>query len=194
MWEKKALAIFDHFKDQMTETVTKELEENTIHSVLTPANCTGYLQPLDISVNKVVKSFLRAQFSEWYADELTEKFIDSDDEPVDISTARMKCVGGQWFLILYEHREANPQITVNGFKHAGIHQVLGVIDEEIPSYFDEESSDVDESDEDEFPSSDDDVSSSTPLLAADVHTTVSNSNSEGEFSPAEPSQPEVIVL
>ena len=55
---------------------------------------------MDISVNKVVKSFLQAQFSEWYADELTEKFIDGDDEPVDISTARMKCVGGQWFLKL----------------------------------------------------------------------------------------------
>jgi len=91
------LAIFDHFKGQVIETVTKELEENTIHSVLIPE---GYLQPMDISVNKVVKSFLRAQFSEWYADELTEKFIDGDDEPVDISTARMKCVGGQWFLKL----------------------------------------------------------------------------------------------
>ena len=95
-----ALAIFDHFKGQMTERVTKELEQNTIHSVLIPANCTGYLQPMDISVNKVVKSFLRAQFSEWYADEITEKFTDGDDEPVDIFTARMKYVGGHFILAL----------------------------------------------------------------------------------------------
>jgi len=87
------LAIFDHFKGQMTERVTKKLEENTIHSVPIPANRTGYLQPMNISVNKVVKSFLQAQFSEWYADELTEKFIDGDDKPVDISAATMKCVG-----------------------------------------------------------------------------------------------------
>ena len=53
------LAIFDHFKSQMTEQVTKELEENNIHSALIPANCTGCLQPTDISVNKVVKSFCR---------------------------------------------------------------------------------------------------------------------------------------
>jgi len=38
---------------------------------------------MDISVNKVVKLFLRAQFSEWYTDEITEKF-NGDDEPVDI--------------------------------------------------------------------------------------------------------------
>ena len=84
---------------------------------------------------------------------------------------------------LYEHLEANPQITVNGFKHAGIHQALGLIDEdeEIPSYFHEESSDVDESDENEF-SSDEDESSVTPLRVADVYTTDSNSDSEGEFS------------
>jgi len=123
-----ALAVFDHFKGQMTDRVTKELEENNIHSVLIPANCTGYLQPMDISVNKVVKSFLRAEFSEWYSDELSEKFMNGDDDPVDISTARMKCVGGRWFLKLMEHLESNPQITVNGFKHAGIHRALGLLD------------------------------------------------------------------
>jgi len=48
-----ALAVFNHFKGQMTERMTKELEENNIHSVLIPPNCTGYLQPMDISVNKV---------------------------------------------------------------------------------------------------------------------------------------------
>jgi len=32
----------------MTERVTKELEENNIHSVLIPANCTGYLQPMTL--------------------------------------------------------------------------------------------------------------------------------------------------
>jgi len=82
-------------------------------------------------------------------------------------------------LKLYEYLEANPQITVNGFKHARIHQALGVIDEDIPSYFDEESSN--ESDKDELSSPDEDESSSTPLLVADVYTTDSNSDSEVKF-------------
>jgi len=52
--QQPALAIFDHFKGQMTERIIQELEDNFIHSVLIPANHTGQLQPMDTSVNKVV--------------------------------------------------------------------------------------------------------------------------------------------
>ena len=70
-----ALEIFDHFKGQLTEAITNELEEDFIHSVIIPHNCSGELQLLDISVNKVIKSLLRSKFSDLYSDELTEKFI-----------------------------------------------------------------------------------------------------------------------
>jgi len=49
----------DHFKGQLTEAITADLEENAIHSVIIPANYTGELQPMDISINKVIKSQLR---------------------------------------------------------------------------------------------------------------------------------------
>ena len=75
-----ALAIFDHFKGQLTERVTSALEENNIHSVQIPTAYTGLLQPMDISVNKVVKSFLRSKFSKWYSDKLTELPFNCKDE------------------------------------------------------------------------------------------------------------------
>ena len=56
------VAIFDHFKGQLTEKVSRLLEENNIHSVLIPAAYTGDLQPMDISVNKALKSFMRNKF------------------------------------------------------------------------------------------------------------------------------------
>ena len=140
-----ALALFDHFKGQLTEAVTKELEDNFIHSVLIPATYTGQLQPLDISVNKVMKSFLWSKLSEWYTDELTELFINEDDTPVDLSTARMKCIGGQWIVRAFEHLENNPHIIVHGFRHAGIFDALGIIDQdELPDYESEDDSDFDE--------------------------------------------------
>ena len=67
---RPALAISDHFKDQLTYNITQEIEANNIHSVLIPAAHTGQLQPIYISINKVVKSFLRSKFTEWYSDEL----------------------------------------------------------------------------------------------------------------------------
>ena len=57
-----ALAIYDCFRGQVTESVSTLLEENNIHVVVVPANCTGHLQPLDLSLNKSVKDFLRREF------------------------------------------------------------------------------------------------------------------------------------
>jgi len=80
----------------LTDEIRKCLEDNHIHSVLIPAAYTGKLQPMGISVNKMVKSFLRSKFSEWYSDELTELFLEDDDEPVDLSIAS---VSGKWMVI-----------------------------------------------------------------------------------------------
>ena len=96
------LAIFDHFKGQLTERATSALEENNVNSVLIPAVYTGLLQPMDIFVNKVVNHFSDAIFSEWYTDKLTELFIDDEDTIVDLSTARMRCVGGKWIVEMFK--------------------------------------------------------------------------------------------
>ena len=66
-----------------------------MHSVLIHPTYSGKLQPMDISVTKVIKSFLCSKFSQWYSDELTELFMIDDDEPVDLSTPQTKCVSGQ---------------------------------------------------------------------------------------------------
>lgn len=150
-----ALAIFDHFKGQLTEKVIDCLEKHNIQSVLVPANCTDRLQPLDISVNKAAKAFLRSQFQEWYANEVLQLYSDTaedDDniEPVDLSTPRMKCIGGQWMVKLFEYMSDNPALINNGFQAAHIPQS---IDAGKPMFEEEEddggecSSDVDDTEE-----------------------------------------------
>ena len=62
-----ALAIFDVFKGQQTEDVIRMLEENNIHVVSISANCIDCLQPMDLSVNKSMKEFMRTKFREWYS-------------------------------------------------------------------------------------------------------------------------------
>ena len=54
-----ALVISDNFTGQGTENVLELLENNNIHIVIVAANCTDRLQPLDLSVNKPAKNFLR---------------------------------------------------------------------------------------------------------------------------------------
>ena len=51
---------------------------------------------------------------------------------------------------MFEHLEDNPQIIVHGFRHAGIFDALGIVDEdELPIYSSEEDSDIEEDDTDE---------------------------------------------
>ncbi len=119
-----ALAIFDHFRGQLTPKITECLEKYNILSVLVPASFTDRLQPLDISVNKAAKSFLRSEFQSWYASEISKQNGADDLQPVDLSTARMKCVGGQWLVRLFEHLQSNPSIINDGFQAAGIPQSI----------------------------------------------------------------------
>ena len=72
-------------------------------------------------------------------------FLEDDDEPVDLSTSWMKCVSGQWLVQLYKYLEDNPQIVVHGFRHAGIYDALGLLDEDdLPDYTTIDESDIDE--------------------------------------------------
>ena len=71
--DKPALLILDNFKGHSTDAVINLLEANNIHTCFLPANCTDLLQPMDLSVNKPVKDFLRNKFENWYADKIASE-------------------------------------------------------------------------------------------------------------------------
>ena len=62
--------IYDKFKAQCTDAVIKVLRENNIHILMVPACCMDRLQPLDVSVNKAAKEFMRKKFQNWYASQV----------------------------------------------------------------------------------------------------------------------------
>jgi len=64
------LVIYDQFKAQTTPRFLNALEDNNILVAEVPANCTDHLQPLDLSMNKPVKSHMKHLFQLWYTDEV----------------------------------------------------------------------------------------------------------------------------
>ena len=64
-----ALAVFDVFKGQQTG-LSDILAEENIHALNVPPNCTDRLQPMDLSMNKSVKEFVRSNFKGWYASQI----------------------------------------------------------------------------------------------------------------------------
>ena len=89
-----SLVIFDRFKYRYTEVALKTLEDNNIDVLLVPANCTDRLQPLDISVNKVIKDFLRGEFQSWYADQVK---IQLQNVRTNLDVNLVKPLGVTWF-------------------------------------------------------------------------------------------------
>ena len=122
--DHSALVLFDVFKGQCTSEVLKLLEDNHILYVTIPNNCTDKLQPLDLSVNKPAKDFLRAKFQEWYGDQICRQLDDGIMEEVDLRLSILKPLAAQWMIDFYTHLMSHPSIIISGFRAAGIKDKL----------------------------------------------------------------------
>jgi hypothetical protein len=120
-----AIVLFDVFKGQLTSDIVSLLEDSNIYLVKIPANCTDRLQPMDFSVNKAAKEFMRKKFSEWYSTEVQKQLEKGAKEisPVDLRMSIMKPLGAQWLVSLYDYLKEHSTIISNGFKAAGITQI-----------------------------------------------------------------------
>ena len=120
-----SLVIFDEFSGQVTNRV---LSFNNIFYVIVPPNCMDMLQPLDVSINKPAKDFLRVKFNEWYAAKITEQLGSGPSsrllQPVNLRLSNMKPVGERWMIELYDNLKSRREIIVNGFRHVGILDIL----------------------------------------------------------------------
>ena len=120
-----SLVILDEFKGQTTAKVLNLLQRYNLLYVIVPPNCTDRLQPLDVSVNRAAKQFLRNKFENWYADNIAaQKSSGSEIEPVDVRLSVVKPMAAKWMIDLYDYFVAHPQIIKNGFKHVGITDFL----------------------------------------------------------------------
>ena len=74
------------------------LEDNHVLVAVAPANCTDRLQPLDVSINKAAKEFLRGQFQEWYSEQICRQLQEGNEsvpQPVDLRMSIIKPLGAK---------------------------------------------------------------------------------------------------
>ena len=138
--DKAAVIIMDNFKGHVTPKMNALLEQHNIYSCLLPPNMTDRLQPMDLSVNKPAKAFLRGEFQKWYYDQIMQQldnpsadFSIAELNPVDLSMATMEEITDQWLVNRYNYISNYPEFIVNGFLHSGINKALdGITDDDLP--------------------------------------------------------------
>ena len=136
--DQAALLILDIFRDQITEDVTSLLQKYNILLVLVPNNMTYMFQPLDLTVNKHCKTFLKNLFSEWYSRQIeNEMSLGKKIEDVNIlfRLTTLKPLHAKWLLEFYNHitSESGAEIILNGWKAAGIYDPLKMGTAALPS-------------------------------------------------------------
>ena len=137
------------------------MDDHNVHVVTLPPNTTDLLQPMDLSVNKPAKDYLRAQFDEWYSQEVMKQLDgrelddleDIDIQPIDLSMPVMKEVSARWIVDAVERISDNPQLIVSGFLRSGI---SGAFDGNLDVVEEEENDSGNESSQ-EDPSSDEEL-------------------------------------
>lgn len=159
---KPALVIIDNFKGQITASVNALLDSHKIHVCLLPPNTSDLLQPMDISVNKPAKDFIKREFEQWYAEQVMQQLQGQEDietaelQEINLGLPALKELGAKWLVNMAEYITRNPQFIVNGFIKSGITGALdGVYDVENDTQSinlgseDDDSDDSDDSDIDD---------------------------------------------
>ncbi|ELT92395.1 hypothetical protein CAPTEDRAFT_190870 [Capitella teleta] len=122
------------YRPHHVENVVSLFGEHNIRLVYLPPNCTGELQPLDLSGNADFKSVLKAQFVEWYADKVASSLTAGQDPSqlkVNLRLSTLKPVHAKWVMTAWESLYEKPDAILNGWKKAGIASALDVTDEAI---------------------------------------------------------------
>ena len=93
-------AIFDNFRRQTTDVILSLLRSHNIVPIQLPANCTEKLQPLDISVNKLMKDHLKSKSQQWYAQEVKKQLetIPLCQVKVDVGLQVIKIPSANWII------------------------------------------------------------------------------------------------
>ena len=120
---KPWLLICDVFKGQWTEAAKNVVKESNGKMVSVPNNWTNYFQPLDLTVNKSSKDFLRKEAESWYSQEIVKQMEAgkrSDEIKVDVRVSEVKPLHAKWIVKYYDYARTTSQLIINGWKESGI--------------------------------------------------------------------------
>ena len=133
--KQAAICIFDVFRAHQSQTMLDKLRAKNIYYTFVPASCTGELQPLDITLNKVYKEKLKEHFENWYSNKVEEELlagVDIKDVKVNLNLTVIKPIHAQWLIDTHNAASQMEKLIKLGFQKAGIIQCDVGSDDTMP--------------------------------------------------------------
>ena len=114
-----AFIIYDFFRRQTTDTFLDVLKDNSILSTKIPPNMAHVFQPLDLTVNRFRKDFMKGMVSTWFSRQISlemEDGVELDKIDVDYRLSVFKPLYAKWLVELYNHMSTDEvkEIVANG--------------------------------------------------------------------------------
>ena len=127
--KEAALVIMDVFRGQIIDDVISLLRNNNIHYILVPNNMIQLFQPLDLTVTKHCKSYLKRLFSEWYAQQIENLFSlgkKVEEIKIEFRLTSLKPLHAKWLVEYYNEiaSENGSSVIINGWKAAGLYDAI----------------------------------------------------------------------
>ena len=117
----------DTFKGQDNDEVAKLCCKNNCALIIALHNLTNKFQPLDITVNKPAKSFVRDKYNMWYTEQLAKQLNEGKapaDVKVSLNLSEIKPLNVKWIYEMYEYLRGRSDLVLNGFESAGITEAV----------------------------------------------------------------------
>jgi hypothetical protein len=108
----KIILIMDKFSVHTNSTVQDFMKNSNINYEYIPAGCTGFLQPLDVTINRVFKDGIRAHYDEFLSETLQVTQEQNQIYPPSKENFY------SWIVGTLAKMEKN--LIINSFKHCGI--------------------------------------------------------------------------
>ena len=123
------LLINNVLKGQWTDPVKSVVNQPRRKMVPVPNNWTSYFQPLDISVNKPCKDFLRNEAQTWYSSQILEQ-MKAGKVPHEIKVGTqlsvIKPLHAKWVTKYNDYIRSKPDIVRNGWQKSKIIEYISM--------------------------------------------------------------------
>jgi hypothetical protein len=114
--KESAMMVYDSFRGHLEESIKTKFHQHNFHLAIIPAGLTSVCQPLDVSINKPFKDYMRKEWYEWMSQGGA-----GETAAGNLKRARISNVCG-WVKRSWD--AVSNQIIFNSFKKCAISNML----------------------------------------------------------------------